>query len=217
MTNSKKLKVYNWLSAVLPDFGVFKRMRKAVLRWSGVRIPSSVNLCGTVRFVGSGEIVIGENSIVRDGCLFHVSGGGKIVIGRNAKIAENTLLECLADPLNPGALIFGDHVDFMMGSLASANGNSRVLIGNDCKIAHNVSIKATEHEIVDGNGCIAGDCVFRDITICDGCWICAGAIITPGVTIGRRCVVGAGAVVLNNAPDSVLMAGVPAIIKKRYL
>lgn len=57
---------------------------------------------------------------------------------------------------------------------------------------------------------------FRDIKISEGCWICAGAIIIPGVTVGRRNVVGAGAVVAKSSPDGVLLAGVPAVVKKCY-
>lgn len=101
-------------------------------------------------------------------------------------------------------------------SLASANGNAQVRIGNNCKIAHNVSIKATEHRIDPGGECIGGEIAFRDITVSDGCWICAGAIITPGVTIGSHNVVGAGAVVIKDSPDYVLLAGAPAMVKKRY-
>ena len=216
MTNRKRLVVYNWLSAILPDFGLFKRFRKAFLRWCGVDIHQSVSLCGTVRFVGSGEISIAANSTIRDGVLFHVWGGGRIRLGQNTLVGENVILESLSEPENSASLTFGDHVDFMMGSLASANGNAQVRIGNNCKIAHNVSIKATEHRIDPGGECIGGEIAFRDITVSDGCWICAGAIITPGVMIGSHNVVGAGAVVIKDSPDYVLLAGVPAAVKKCY-
>lgn len=216
MTSRKRLIVYNWLSTVLPDFGMFKWLRKVFLRWCGVDIHPSVRLSGAVRFVGEGQIVIGENSTIRDGTLFHVSGGGRIELGQNVLIAENVLLECLSDPANSATLTFGDHVDFMMGSLASSNGNAHVRISSNCKIAHNVSIKATEHQLVDEGDCVAGKCVFHDITISEGCWICAGAIITPGVMIGRHNVVGAGAVVIRDSPDNALLAGVPGVVKKLY-
>ena len=216
MTNRKRLIVYNWLSMILPDFGLFKRFRKAFLRWSGVDIHPSVSLSGTVRFIGSGEISIAANSTVRDGVLFHVWGGGRIKLGQYNLVAENVILESLSDPENSASLTFGDHVDFMMGSLASANGNAHVRIGDNCKIAHNVSVKATEHHIMSQGNCIAGDCVFHDITISEGCWVCAGATITPGVTVGKHNVVGAGAVVIHDSPDNVLLVGVPAIVKKKY-
>lgn len=216
MTSRKKLIVYNWLSSILPDFGLFKQFRKAILRWCGVCIHESVILSGTVRFVGDGEIVIGANTTIRDGVLFSVCRGGSIKLGQNITIGENVILECSANPENAASLTFGDHVDFMMGSLASANGNAHVRINSNCKIAHNVSIKATEHRIVDEGDCIVGDCVFHDITISEGCWICAGAIITPGVIVGKHNVVGAGAVVIRDSPDNVLLVGVPAVVKKQY-
>lgn len=216
MTNRQKRKIYNWLSAILPDFGVFNRFRKALLRRCGVFIHPSVDLCGTARFEGDGEIIVNKDSIISSGCFLYASRGGRIEIGQKVGIAQNVVLECRAYPGESASLIFGDRVDFLMGSIASANGYSHVKIGNDCKIAHNVSIKATEHQIVPDGKCIAGDCVFHDITISDGCWICAGAIIIPGVTIGRRNVIAAGAVVTKDTPDNVLMAGVPAVVKKRY-
>lgn len=216
MTSRRKLIVYNWLSSILPDFGIFRRIRKAFLRWSGVVIPSNVNLCGTVRFAGNGEIVIGENSILRNACFLHVRDGGRIELGKNVKLAENVIVESLANPVKPSSVIFGDNVDFMMGSLASANGDSHVRIGSNCKIAHNVSIKATEHQIDPNGKCIGGNVTFRDITISDGCWICAGVIIIPGVTVGERNVIAAGAVVTKDSPGNVLLAGVPAVVKKHY-
>ena len=216
MTNRQKRKIYNWLSAILPDFGVFKRFRKAFLRRCGVFVHQSVDLCGTVRFVGDGEVVIGENSIIRDGVFFHVAQGGRIELGQNVTVAENAILESIPSLDESTLLKFGDNVTFMMGSIASANGNATVRVGNNCKIAHNVSIKASGHKIVPDGKCIAEDCIFRDITISDGCWICAGAIILPGVTVGRWNVVAAGAVVTKDTPDCVLMAGVPAVLKKNY-
>ena len=215
MTSRKKLIIYNWLSSILPDFGVFRRFRKSFLRWSGVDIHPSVFLSGTVRFVGEGEISIGANSTIRDGVLFRV-GGGAIRLGTHVLVGENCIFECCVSHGKSGEIILGDNVDFMMWSLVSASENAKVRIGDNCKIAHNVSIKTTEHQIVDHGDCIAGDGVFRDITVSEGCWICAGAIITPGVTVGRHNVVGAGAVVIDSSPDDVLLAGVPASVKKHY-
>lgn len=53
------------------------------------------------------------------------------------------------------------------------------------------------------------------VVIGDDCWIGAGAIILPGVTIGNRSIVAAGAVVTRDVPEGVLVAGVPAMVKKR--
>ena len=216
MTNRQKRKIYNWLSAILPDFGVFKRFRKVFLRRCGVFVHPSVDLCGTVRFVGDGEVFIGENSVIRNSVLFLVGSRGRVQLGQNVTIAENVILECWPSSNELAYVTVGCNVEVMMGSIISANGNSHVRIGDNCRIAHNVSIKASEHEIVDEGPCIGGNATFHDITISDGCWICAGAIIIPGVTVGHRNVIAAGAVVTCGTPDNVLMAGVPATVKKQY-
>ena len=40
-------------------------------------------------------------------------------------------------------------------------------------------------------------------------------MICPGVTIGNRVVVAAGSVVVDDVPDDVLVAGNPAVVKRR--
>ena len=216
MTSRKKLIIYNWLSSILSDFGVFRRFRKSFLRWSGVDIHPSVFLSGTVRFVGEGEISIGAHSTIREGALFHVAGGGRITLGEHVLIGENAILECGSSPENTAYIKLGNHVDFMMGSLASACGSAHICIENNCKIAHNVSIKSTEHKIDLEGECIGGEAQFHSIHISTGCWVCAGAIIIPGVTVGKYNIIAAGAVVIHDTPDNVLMAGVPATVKKEY-
>lgn len=53
------------------------------------------------------------------------------------------------------------------------------------------------------------------ITIGEDCWIAGGVIICPGVTIGNRCIIAAGSVVTKDVPDDSLVAGCPAIVKKK--
>ena len=44
-----------------------------------------------------------------------------------------------------------------------------------------------------------------------------GAIILPGCVIGDNCVVAAGSVVVNDIPNNVMVADVPAKIKKEIV
>ena len=53
------------------------------------------------------------------------------------------------------------------------------------------------------------------ITIGEDCWISGGVIICPGVTIGNRCIIAAGSVVTKDIPDDSLVAGCPAVIKRK--
>ena len=57
---------------------------------------------------------------------------------------------------------------------------------------------------------VAGDELMAPITIGDNCWIGANPTINPGVVIGDNVVIGSGAVVTRNAPDNVVVTGVPA-------
>ena len=43
-----------------------------------------------------------------------------------------------------------------------------------------------------------------------------GSSVAQDINIGENVVVGAGAIVLQDVPDNVMVAGVPATIRKRY-
>ena len=53
------------------------------------------------------------------------------------------------------------------------------------------------------------------ITIGDDTWIAGGVIVCPGVTIGHRCIIAAGSVVTKDVPDDSLVAGCPAVVKRK--
>lgn len=45
----------------------------------------------------------------------------------------------------------------------------------------------------------------------------AGSVIFPDVVIGSNSVIAAGAVVRNNVPENVMVAGIPAVVKKELI
>lgn len=115
-------------------------------------------------------------------------------------------------------------------------GFSRVKIGNKCFIGDEVTLDARggftlEDHVTLSNGCSMVTHInvgFEDhplqklyptkearVLIKRGAYIGTGAIILPGVTIGRESVVAAGAVVTKNVPDHVMVAGMPAHVKKK--
>lgn len=57
--------------------------------------------------------------------------------------------------------------------------------------------------------------VHKGIVIGDNVWIGANAVVLPGVTISNGVVVATGSVVNCDVPDHVMVAGVPAKIKKQ--
>lgn len=58
---------------------------------------------------------------------------------------------------------------------------------------------------------------YKEIIIGNNVWIGANAVILPGVKIGNGVIVAAGAVVNCDIPDNVMVAGVPARIKKKLI
>lgn len=214
MLSSARLKLYDLLRRIIPDIGRISFLRIAFLRWCGVEIGKNCSIDSNAIISGYGRLRIGDNVKIRGGAMIKPRGN-TIQIGHNVLIAELTIIE--AHGLGQGGVFIGDDVDLMMYSIISGNGNGKVTIGNNCKIAHCVSIKATHHKIVPDAICVGDAAEFDDIEICDGCWVCGGAMILPGVKVGAKNVIAAGAVVTKSTEDGVLMAGVPATVKKRYI
>ncbi len=57
----------------------------------------------------------------------------------------------------------------------------------------------------------------RPIRVGDNCWFGANVSVMPGVTIGSGCVIAAGSVVTTDVPDNSIVAGVPAVVKKKIV
>ena len=90
-----------------------------------------------------------------------------------------------------------------------------VIIGNDSRIGLHSTIIGP---VTIGNHVhLSQGITTKQVTIEDDVWIGANAVILPGVNIGRHAVVAAGAVVTKDVSPGTLVAGVPAILKKRTL
>jgi maltose O-acetyltransferase len=118
-----------------------------------------------------------------------VYGRGTLRIGRNSW-------------LSPGVVVY-THLD------------APVAIGRDCDIGPEVSLVTGSHEF-GGARRRAGVGTARPIVVEDGCWIGARVVILGGVTIGRAAFVAAGSVVTKDVPPASFVAGVPAVVKRRF-
>lgn len=92
--------------------------------------------------------------------------------------------------------------------------NSNTSIGKGCIINTSSSI---DHDSVinDGVHISPGVHIGGAVTIEKYTWVCIGSTIINNINIRSNVVVAAGSVVKNSIPDNVLVAGVPAIIKKK--
>lgn len=102
--------------------------------------------------------------------------------------------------LSPG-VIFHTHLD------------APIVVGSNCDIGPTVELITGGH-IIGTASRRAGTGTAKPIVINDGCWIGAGSRILGGVNIGSGSVVAAGSVVVRDVPANVLVAGVPAVVKK---
>ena len=113
-----------------------------------------------------------------------------------------------------GKLQFGSDTWLSIGVIFYTHSQARIYIGKCCDIGPGVEFIPGGHAIGNSNR-RAGEGTANDIEVGDGCWIGAKSTILGGVSIGAGSVIAAGSVVTRNIPANVLVAGVPAQIKRK--
>lgn len=83
-----------------------------------------------------------------------------------------------------------------------------VLINPLCSISHDATL-GNFVELSPGVR-ITGHCYVGDFSV-----LGTNAVLLPKVKIGKNVIVGAGAVVTKDVPDNSMVAGVPAVVKKK--
>lgn len=90
-----------------------------------------------------------------------------------------------------------------------------IIIGENSTLAYRVLVTTSANPNAPYNSlCNIYPPKHQEVIIGRNVWIGAGAIILPGVTIGDGSVIAAGSVVNRDVPDNVMVAGVPAKVKK---
>lgn len=121
-------------------------------------------------------------------------------------------------------LVVGDYKNIVMHnySVIERGGmliaNEKIEIGENTSLAYGITILTSANP----NGTYEHNKLGKlyppvkaPVIIKDNCWIGAKSIILPGVTIGECSVVAAGSVVTKDVPPYSLVAGVPAVIKRK--
>lgn len=91
--------------------------------------------------------------------------------------------------------------------------SNNVKIGKGCLIYYNAIIT---HDVEIGEFCeiSPGAIILGNAKIGNQTHIASNSTILPKVSIGNNVIVAAGSVVTKNIPDNVMVAGIPAVIKK---
>jgi sugar O-acyltransferase (sialic acid O-acetyltransferase NeuD family) len=144
-------------------------------------------------------VAVGDNKTRLNLTEKYLSMGIKLakIIHPSASVSKFAEINC-------GTVVCANTVIGPFAKLGRANVVSiGGIVAHDCQFGDGVRISP--------NAVVAGTCSIGKNT-----WICIGANISNNIQIGENSVVGAGAVVLKHIPDKVLVAGIPATIKKRY-
>lgn len=132
-----------------------------------------------------------------------------------AKIGSNVRISSSAQFFGGGELEIGDDVWVGSGCFIHPVNNATIKIGNCCDIGPQVMILTGSHEIDVLGSHIAGKGTSADVMIGDGCWLGARSIVLPGISLACKTLVAACAVITENpSNECLLMAGVPATIKR---
>jgi sugar O-acyltransferase (sialic acid O-acetyltransferase NeuD family) len=122
----------------------------------------------------------------------------------------------LATIIHPKAVI-SDTAMIGGGTVVFANAviNPSAKIGKACIINTGVIV---EHDCILENGVHISPNAAMGGTVLIGekTWVCVGSSIANNIKIGENSVIGAGSVIIEDVPRKVLVAGVPAKIKKYY-
>jgi len=174
---------------------IYDFLRYAVFRWVRRTLPVQTSL----HFF--------NHSALSQSKRMRVLRRGLKGISRRATIAAPLTIEC---------------ADFEIGRNSFINAGCIILngamvqIGDGTLIGPAVKICATYHHADPIERAQDRSALSKPITIGNNVWIGAGATICAGVTIEDDVVVAAGAVVTRDVPRRALVAGVPAMIKKRW-
>ena len=110
------------------------------------------------------------------------------------------------------------HTNAEINSYCMLLSKDRIEIGENSTLAYGVTILTSANPNGPKNKLSElYPALKAPVIIGDNVWVGANATILPDVTIGNMSVVAAGAIVVKDVPSGVLVAGNPAVIKKKLI
>jgi len=165
--------------------------------------------------LGSSEEPENIGFIRQTGVDYFVATGDNEMRRANAERLRRRTGKAPANAIHPSTII-SEYASMKSGNLVCAGAviNIGARIG-ECTIINTGAI--VEHDVtiedfaqVSPHASLAGY-----VTVCGGAFVSTGATVIPGVRIGRNAVVAAGAAVIGDVADHTMVAGVPAVYKKK--
>lgn len=163
----------------------------------GMRCGTGVQVRGPHRILNPHCISVGDRTIIGFGALIEpiteyasIRYSPQVEIGKDVYVGPNLYLAC----------------------------TGRVKIGDGSVLSESVYINDSSHGFDPEGGLIVSQELVRpgDIVIGRNCFLGLRSAIMPGVTLGDHCIVGINSVVTKSFPAYSMIAGVPAVVVKRY-
>jgi acetyltransferase-like isoleucine patch superfamily enzyme len=141
----------------------------------------------SVRLTIYGELTMGDDVILDDGCQIYVGPSAQVVLGNRVRIGRNTVV------------VAANSID----------------IGNHVLIAEHCSIRDSDHQIDPDDRRYEKSVPTSPVRIGADCWLGAGVRILRGTELGAGAIVGANAVVRGKIPARSVAVGAPARVVKQ--
>jgi len=155
-----------------------------------------------------GEITIGKNCRISEGCVIRVPKTARLIIGDNCDFREFSQVQCREQKTTE----FGKQCLIQPFCFI----NDQVKIGNDAILAPHVVITAARHNFKDQIPINKQGSSTRPIEIGNNVWIGAHAIIIGPCKIGADSIIGAGAIIKQDIPEkSIARTELKLKIEKR--
>lgn len=149
--STKRLWLYNIATLFLPESRCY-RLKNAILRWAGLEIGQNVRIYSSARFIGTGEIEIGNDVHIGPQVLLYAAGGSKIKIGNCIDIAPRV------------SIVTGTHeIDTIGNHIAGSGLAKSVDIGDGCWL------------------CLSS-LILPGVSLAEKTIIAAGAVVTQSTT-----------------------------------
>ena len=133
-----------------------------------------------------------------------------VKIGKNVEIFQGVKIQGV------GEVEIGDRSFIGHEALLMVNKGGRIAIGPNAIVSSRSTIMTGFHDITTGGERILSRTGTTSTVVIErgGC-VLANSVVLPGVTVGKMSIVAAGAVVTKDVEPYTMVAGVPAVLKKR--
>lgn len=139
--------------------------------------------------------------------LFRWAG---VKVGNNVEFFQGVKIQGV------GEVEIGDGAFIGHEALLMVNEGSKIIIGKESIVGSRSILVTGFHDITpNGDRILSRAGTTSTIIIGRGCSVSTGVMVLPGVTVGEMSIVAAGSVVIKNVEPYTMVAGSPAVFKKK--